>query len=802
MSEQGDTEVQARLIEVEYWPGIPIGKRLRLHDSDGQRAVYFGPTPIHVYDIADKEAEAACIATLSRAGLASDVAIANGFGVHRNTVGRISARFAREGMAAVVPAKRGPKAPHKLTEEAMALIASHAGLPVKDLRAKVAAATGIWVSVSHLYRLSAPYRPVQGELAESEGAEDSLTASGGADEADDAQRHLVTAVEQLPEDALAARSSEHGGEQGPSDHCEHEDAERASRDDEQCASDADDHDDEQADHDEAPATGEEPAGFDPPPELPEVSSGSCMGLALYFPALAATGLLEAARAIYRLPRSATFGVRAVLSCLFFMTVCSASTLEAAKHLRRWDFGPLIGAPRAPCVKTLRRKLAELVTQSKAALLSVTLARHWVDTGLVHTAYLYVDGHVKAYSGKKKLEEVYDTKAQRPVRGLHSYFVGDQDGRPLLFVTEEISPNLAKAMPRIIEAIREVLGDRAFTIIFDRGGYDGKMFSWLVSKGVQFITYQRGSVCLPKEAFRRHQVRFEGRRLRFHIAEDNKKVGRSGPFRRIVVRTKSGHQTPILTSLGPEVPPARIAALMFARWRQENFFKYAGQHHGLDDIVSYAGDLADPNALVPNPKRKSLDAALKDKRKKLAALKAELGDVVLDEPKANGRSAHGLKIAQGGKVGRLRGLEAEITSLVAERKLAPTHVTLAEAGIAREVLRHEAKAIMDRVKICAYNAEEWLLDRLVHHYGNAHDVRDLLRHFAGLPGEMRTSFAYGPDGIAIPTAVTVSLDPPDTPCHREALRGLVDDLNAAEAMFPGTTIPVTYRVRMHHSEQAA
>ena len=48
----------------------------------------------------------------------------------------------------------------------------------------------------------------------------------------------------------------------------------------------------------------------------------------------------------------------------------------------------------------------------------------------------------------------------------------------------------------------------------------------------------------------------------------------------------------------------------------------------------------------------------------------------------------------------------------------------------------------------------------------------------------------------------NLDPPDTPLHRQALRGLVDDLNSLGATFPGTNVPVTYQVRMHHSELVA
>ena len=37
-------------------------------------------------------------------------------------------------------------------------------------------------------------------------------------------------------------------------------------------------------------------------------------------------------------------------------------------------------------------------------------------------------------------------------------------------------------------------------------------------------------------------------MRFSIAEDAITVGESGPWRRIVIRTPDGHQTPVLTSL--------------------------------------------------------------------------------------------------------------------------------------------------------------------------------------------------------------------------------------------------------------
>ena len=728
---------QQALLELADQPGQRIGRRLTLLSSDGRRAVYLGPTPIFVFDADDSDAKAVCIATLSRAELASDTDIAKGFGVHRNTVGRVVRRFEREGIGGVVPAKRGPKGPSKVTPQVTAIIAQHAELPRKALRDLVERETGVSLSLPYVSELATKHRHEQlslgdVELAPSEGTEAHDLAEAG-DETHGASGDGATAG-----------------------------------------------DDREVEDD------------DPDPVLPKNVSGRYMGLALYYPALAATGLLDVVRSLYRLERSARFGVRAVALSMFFMTVLGKTTVETAKHLRRAEFGAMTGTGRAPCTKTLRRKLAELVTQSKAAELGTRLARRWLDGGLVDAAYLYVDGHMKVYSGKRKLQEVWNSQRRMPLPGIHTYFVGDRSGRPLLFLSEELSTNLAKAMPRIVEAIRQVLGDRRFCVIFDRGGFDSELFRWLTAEGIDFITYQRGDPKLATDKFSRRQTRIDGRRVRFQVATDTVKVKGSGPWRRVVVRTKSGHQTPIVTNLADSVSPARIAALMFARWRQENFFKYMGAHRGIDDITSYAVEAAPADALIPNPARKALDRRIAEARKRLAAAKAALGDAVLGEPKVGGRSAHGLKVAQGGKVGELRRLEAEIDDLRAERKALPAKVPVSESGTGREVTRREAKAIVDRIKISAYNAEDWLLDRLVMHYRNGHDVRDLLRSFTELSGTIDTTAS----------GVVVLLDPPDTPLHRQALQGLVGDLNSAGATFPGTDLPVTYVVRVHQSEQAA
>ena len=726
--------VQPPLIELQPQLGTPLGKRLRLLQSNDQRAVFLGDTAIHVYDAQDWGAQAAAIALLARARVATDIELGEAFGCHRNTVARLERRLEQTGMAGVVPAKRGPKGPHKVTPAVMEVVSELFHLGSLQVTRSIERRTGVRLNRTYVSSLLKQVRAA----AEQPGLWQESEPASGVGSEPEADGEGPSAVE------------ESVVEQEP-----------------------------------VQETGE------PLVALPEQTlRGRYLGAALYYPALQALGLLEAAASCFRLPGATQFGVRAVMLTLFFLSLFSKTTLEAAKHLRRWEFGILVGADRAPVVKTLRRKLGALIQQGQGTRFGELLVRRWVERGVVATAYLYVDGHVKAYTGKRKLAECWNAQRRMPLPGLLSYFVNDQQGRPLLFVTEEANPSLAQAMPRVVAAIREVVGERPFTVIFDRGGYDGKLFAWLQEERIDFITYQRGEPDLPVAQFRRWECRFEGRRVRMQLAEDQVRVGRSGPWRRIVVRTKTGHQTPILTSL-TNPGAAKIACLMFARWRQENFFKYSREHHGLDHLLGYAWAEADGTRLVPNPERKQVERELRAKRQELAQRKAAVGQVLLDEPDGSGRTGHGIKIAQRGTVGQLRDLEKEIAKLEDRRAGLPKHVPLAEVG-PRAVLRLEQKAIVDRIKMTAYNAEEWLLDLLVRHYPNPHDVRALLRSFAHLAGEIRPTL----------TGVVITLDAPDLPLHRRALRGLCADLNLFGTTFPGTEIPVTYEVAVHHSEVVA
>lgn len=70
---------------------------------------------------------------------------------YRNTVDRLARRLSVEGMSAVVPAKRGPKGPSKVTPQVLDVIAKEgSGVSANRLAHLVHSRTGVTLSPSYV----------------------------------------------------------------------------------------------------------------------------------------------------------------------------------------------------------------------------------------------------------------------------------------------------------------------------------------------------------------------------------------------------------------------------------------------------------------------------------------------------------------------------------------------------------------------------------------------------------------------------------------------------------------------------
>jgi len=751
--------------------GILFGRGLRLiHDSETQRwAVCLGGLVLDSWADGDVTSQRLAIARLVNGQLAKATEVAQVFGVHRNTVSRIAREVEAGGATAAIHRKPGPRRRHKVTPRVLGVLreAVARGWTITHSQGEVRRRTKVELSRAHVHGLLQQLKREQPQTLALD-----LPALAATEAARQAEEPPATS---------AATEGVLGGDSAV-----------------------------------APPSEGSPAAALAGLEPGQTVASRYLGLTLFYPALQVVGLLQLAAEIYQLAGAVRFGVQQVFLQLFCLALLQEPTVERVKRLLRSDLGAVMGCSRAACVKTLRRKLDVLSQQRQAVQLGTLLAQHWLEVGLLNASYLYVDGHVKVYHGTRLVPEVWNSQRRMPLPGIVQYFVNDLHGRPLVVVSEEVRGNLAKSLPGVIAAVRRVVGDRRFTVIFDRGGYDGQLFRWLVEQGLDFITYQRGEVHLADQQFVRREVRWEGQRVRFQLAEDTVSVGDSGPWRRIVIRTPDGHQTPILTSLDAAVgAAARVTALMLARWRQENFFKYARAHLGLDVLTSYAADTA-ADREVPNPAVKAATAELKRLRATAQKLRAAVGRAVVrdfaqpidtadrpaktaeqaadaadqpaetaDQPTGKPKRTPRVPPAtQAALIVQLRAIEVQIEQTRARLRSLPARVRLSSLGALPQTPQLETKLIADVVKLAAYNAQSWLADCVARHYLNPNDLHDLLRSFAHLSGTMTRR----PDG-----GLWICLEPPDTPLYRRTLAALCADLNQGRPMLPGTDISVQYAV---------
>ncbi|MDQ5841549.1 MAG: helix-turn-helix domain-containing protein, partial [Chloroflexota bacterium] len=166
------------------------------------------------------------------------------------------------------------------------------------------------------------------------------------------------------------------------------------------------------------------------------------GLLLALPAVEMTGLLPVAVEVFSPMRKGFYGLRATLLMGVFLALLREPRAEAATRIRPADLGRVLGLDRAPEVKTLRRKLAELAGHGKGALLQGALGRHHATTRPDAVGFLYLDGHVRVYTGTRELPKTHIARMRIAGPATEETWVGDADGDPVMVITAAPSKSLA------------------------------------------------------------------------------------------------------------------------------------------------------------------------------------------------------------------------------------------------------------------------------------------------------------------------------------------------------------------------
>ena len=217
------------------------------------------------------------------------------------------------------------------------------------------------------------------------------------------------------------------------------------------------------------------------------------GVLLALPAVLTLGLLDAGHQVYGALKNGFYGLQATLLCLTFMALLRVRTPEQLQGHPPGELGILLGLDRAPEVKTLRRKLAELAVRRQATPFSQRLAERWVRDHAEAVGLLYVDGHVRPYHGTAHtLPETYVTRRRLCMPATTDLCVQQQDAQPLFVVTAPANDDLLAMLRReILPEVRRLVGERRITLGFDREGWSPKFFQECHAEGFDTLTYRRG-----------------------------------------------------------------------------------------------------------------------------------------------------------------------------------------------------------------------------------------------------------------------------------------------------------------------
>jgi Transposase protein len=743
----------------EIAPGVGV-----VDGPDGGGVVWVHGLATFAWDAGDEAARRLAGVQLWQLKAASQAQVAAGFGVIPVSVWRWAKALAAGGVAALIPDRKGPRRPSALTPQKVARIRELDGQGMR--KAAIAVAAGVSeTSVRNVLRAAGAAEPAprdEAAPAAGEPADGPLTAeelSAGAEgaSAEEPDGALPVLPEPVPRDA--ERALARFGLLGE---------------------------------------GAAPA-FTPGARYP------LAGLLIALPALEQTGLLACARQVYGRLRDGYYRLDTVLVHLVFQALLREPRAEGATRVPPPAMGRVLGLDRAPEVKTIRRKTGELAAAGKAADLQMAIARHRAQARPGDLALMYIDGHTRAYFGKREVQKMHVARLKFPGPATEETWVTDGAGDPLLVVMAEPSASLAAQIKELLPKLREIAGqDRKPTLCFDRGGWSPDLFADIIAAGFHLLTYRKASPGkdipdLPADQFSVVTAAGDdGRPLKYELAESaielaitkGKRKGETLTLRQ-VTRLDKGRQIHVLTGRqAGDLPGPEVIHKMGSRWREENYFRYGRAHFALDALDTYAVTPEDPDRKVPNPAKKKAAAAVKTAKKNLADAQAarEAKLTALRNP-APGQQT----LITNQELARLdtpvTAARRKLEDAQAAARATPAKIPLSQHNPDMVRLDTETKLITHAIRMAAYNAETILARALDGAYARAGDEAYAL---------IREALTTSGDIIPADGTLTIRLDPLSAPRRTRALAGLCDELNTTMTRYPGTKLTLRYMVKEHQS----
>ncbi len=531
------------------------------------------------------------------------------------------------------------------------------------------------------------------------------------------------------------------------------------------------------------------------------------GVLFALPALCANGLYYNIQNIFT-EFTGYYSVTHILTLLAFMGLCRIKTVEQLRYNSPGELGELLGLDRVPGVKCLRKKLTAMSSSCEAEEWSKELSQKWMGDSPDLSGALYIDGHVRLYDGKEKLPKIYVSRQKLCLKGIMDFWVNDKLGQPFFMIRTEVNPGMLSVLrqdvvPRLLNEVPhqpsattlEAEQDlHRFILIFDREGYSPAFFKQMWEEHrIACMTYHKhAGKDWPEQEFESIQVTLvSGETTSMKLARRTTTIGSNAADKIKVVEvrklTKNAHQTSIV-STAYTLKTLEIAALMFARWCQENFFNYMMQHFAIDGLTDYKKEDVSAPIQVTSPLWRGLSKQRNSMNGKLKTLKSKYGDcsLKLDELSAEDDSKREqLEIKRAELSEEILILHMKIDKIKLELKEVDQYILVSDLPDHErfQQLSTNKKDLIDTVKMIAYRSETAMATVIAKEYDGYHNARSLLQNLFTTDADLIPDYDKKTLEIKLHSLSERALN--------EKLDPLIEQLNDAEITYPGTDLRLIY-----------
>lgn len=524
------------------------------------------------------------------------------------------------------------------------------------------------------------------------------------------------------------------------------------------------------------------------------------GVLLALPGLLSGGLLKYCDENFRLPKG-YYALESLMVILAFVALLRIKSLEKVRYCDTGELGRMVGLDRIPEVKTLRRKIEYLSANGNPERWEKQLATYWMEQHPDLAGTLYVDGHVRVYhGGQTQLPKRYVSREKLCLRGITDWWVNDGTGQPFFVVREVINAGMLavlrdKIVPRLLQDVPNQPGQEQldadpyryrFGIVFDREGYSPAFMKQLWQQRIACYTYRKYvNDKWPESEFTRQRVLMPGgEKLSINLAERGIYYKKEKIWvREIRKLTESGHQTALITT-DYFNDMAQIGGRMFARWSQENFFKYMMEHYGIDRLIQHGVEKMDETVKLVNPVYRQLDSRVRSSRATLARKTRTYGELIF-EAEIDEHTVARYTEKKSVLREEIEALTKDLETLKGERKQTDKHVLYSDLPKSEQFkkLKSRGKQFVDTIKMIAYRAETAMAQIAKEFMLKKDESRAFIRQIFMTDADMQ------PDHQA--EILHIRLHTMTNPRNNVYAEKLCLVLNDSETVFPGTNLRMVY-----------